>query len=60
MANHCRFTPSCSHYAIEALEQHGPFKGSFMTVGRICRCHPWHEGGYDPVPQNDSCKRDLD
>lgn len=46
----CRFTPSCSLYAIEALRQHGAWRGSFLTVKRLCRCHPWGGMGYDPVP----------
>jgi len=46
----CRFTPSCSAYAIEALQVHGPFRGSWLTVRRLLRCAPWHPGGYDPVP----------
>ncbi|HOW56915.1 MAG TPA: membrane protein insertion efficiency factor YidD [Smithellaceae bacterium] len=45
----CRFYPSCSQYAIIAINQYGPVKGSFMGVKRILRCHPWHAGGYDPV-----------
>ena len=46
----CRFTPTCSQYAIEALRKHGPFKGTFLAVRRILRCHPWGGSGYDPVP----------
>jgi len=46
----CRFYPSCSCYAEEALQQHGALRGSYLTVRRLLRCHPWHEGGYDPVP----------
>ena len=46
----CRFHPSCSEYGVEALEKHGVFKGSLLALRRVGRCHPWHPGGYDPVP----------
>lgn len=46
----CRFTPSCSQYAVEAIKKHGPFKGLKLAVKRILRCHPWGGSGYDPVP----------
>ena len=47
----CRFTPTCSQYAIEALRKHGPLKGLYLAVRRILRCHPWSKGGYDPAPE---------
>lgn len=46
----CRYTPTCSAYALEALRRHGPFKGSWLALKRILRCHPWGGCGYDPVP----------
>jgi putative membrane protein insertion efficiency factor len=46
----CRFHPSCSEYASEALGRYGIGKGSWLAATRICRCHPWHDGGFDPVP----------
>jgi putative membrane protein insertion efficiency factor len=46
----CRFYPTCSQYAIDALTIHGPLKGSWLTLTRVCRCHPGYPGGYDPVP----------
>jgi uncharacterized protein len=52
---HCRFEPSCSHYAIEALERHGAWRGTTLAGRRILRCNPWHEGGYDPVPLPNLC-----
>jgi putative membrane protein insertion efficiency factor len=48
----CRFYPSCSHYAIEAIESHGALRGSWMSAKRICRCHPFNPGGFDPVPHH--------
>ena len=48
----CRFTPTCSAYALEALQQHGAARGSYLTVRRLVRCHPWCAGGHDPVPTN--------
>ena len=47
----CRFYPTCSAYAIEALEKHGVFKGGFLAIKRVLRCHPFSEGGFDPVPE---------
>jgi hypothetical protein len=46
----CRFYPSCSHYALEAIESHGALRGAWFAVKRIGRCHPWNPGGFDPVP----------
>lgn len=47
----CRFHPTCSQYAYESIEKFGIFKGSWMGLKRIGRCHPWNDGGYDPVPK---------
>lgn len=49
----CRFHPSCSQYAEEALATHGLFSGGWLAARRMCRCGPWHAGGYDPVPPRD-------
>ena len=46
----CRFIPTCSAYAVEAIKKHGPVKGFYLTVRRILKCHPWGGSGYDPVP----------
>ncbi|TAL41613.1 MAG: membrane protein insertion efficiency factor YidD [Chitinophagaceae bacterium] len=46
----CRFTPSCSHYAVDALKKYGLIKGTWLAIKRISRCHPWGGSGYDPVP----------
>ena len=50
LGNACRFEPTCSQYALDALQRHGAVVGGSLTVGRLLRCHPWCEGGCDPVP----------
>jgi putative membrane protein insertion efficiency factor len=50
LGSSCRFTPSCSSYAIEALERHGAIRGTWLSVRRVLRCHPFQRAGYDPVP----------
>ncbi|UCH78188.1 MAG: membrane protein insertion efficiency factor YidD [Candidatus Coatesbacteria bacterium] len=49
----CRFEPSCSRYAVEAIQRHGPWRGVVLAARRLLRCHPFHPGGYDPVPQKE-------
>jgi putative membrane protein insertion efficiency factor len=53
LGNHCRFYPTCSSYAITAVERHGALRGSAMGLARLLRCHPWQEGGVDPVPEKE-------
>ena len=50
LGQHCRFSPTCSNYAIEALKRHGAVKGTILSSKRICKCHPWSAGGVDEVP----------
>jgi hypothetical protein len=49
LGGHCRFTPSCSQYAIDAINKYGPMRGGYKALVRICRCHPWGGRGYDPA-----------
>jgi len=51
LGSNCRFHPTCSAYAVEALSSHGSTRGLWLAVRRLGKCHPWNEGGYDPVPQ---------
>lgn len=55
---HCRFQPTCSEYALKAIREHGPFKGTYLSVRRIMKCHPWHPGGHDPVPKKSTSNKD--
>ena len=50
LGRNCRFVPSCSEYAVEAVQRHGAMKGGWLATRRVCRCHPFNGGGYDPVP----------
>lgn len=50
VGQHCRYTPTCSQYAIDAIRLHGAWRGCWLAAKRIGSCHPWHHGGYDPVP----------
>jgi putative membrane protein insertion efficiency factor len=57
LGGHCRFYPSCSCYAITAVERFGAWRGTGLAARRLARCHPWHPGGIDPVPQRDVSAR---
>jgi putative membrane protein insertion efficiency factor len=48
----CRFLPTCSEYAMQALHTHGAVRGGWLSARRLCKCHPWHPGGFDPVPES--------
>jgi len=56
----CRFSPTCSHYTIEALEKHGILKGGKLAIKRIFSCHPWGKSGYDPVPEVENYKHNQE
>jgi len=51
VGNQCRFAPTCSQYALDAIDRHGALRGLWLALGRLGRCHPWHPGGIDPVPR---------
>lgn len=55
----CRFHPTCSHYGVEAIETHGAIKGLWLTLVRISKCHPFHKGGFDPVPEKKRKRKDT-
>ncbi len=55
IGNHCRFYPSCSQYTVEAIDTHGPVRGLYLGLRRLGKCHPWHPGGFDPVPGKSDC-----
>lgn len=50
LGQQCRFHPTCSHFALQAVQIHGPYRGSWLAIKRLASCHPWHAGGMDPVP----------
>ncbi len=56
LGQQCRFHPTCSQYALQAIQKHGPYFGSWLAVKRLASCHPWHAGGIDQVPENHSHK----
>ena len=60
LGNRCRFHPSCSHYALEAVRRHGALKGCWLAMKRLGRCHPFHPGGFDPVPDGSGKRPDRD
>ncbi|HRP01211.1 MAG TPA: membrane protein insertion efficiency factor YidD [Candidatus Kapabacteria bacterium] len=54
LGSNCRFYPTCSHYGYEAIDEYGAFKGTIMAIKRIAKCHPFHQGGFDPVPKKNN------
>jgi len=60
LGNNCRYEPSCSEYAMDALRLHGAFRGGWLVVRRIGRCHPWGGSGYDPVPEKQEDRVEVD
>ncbi|QLL07462.1 membrane protein insertion efficiency factor YidD [Mycobacterium vicinigordonae] len=56
----CRFVPTCSQYAVDALAEYGVARGSWLTVVRLAKCGPWHSGGWDPIPERHECRMDVD
>jgi putative membrane protein insertion efficiency factor len=55
----CRFVPTCSQYAVDALTEYGLMRGSWLAAGRLVKCGPWHSGGWDPIPERPSHRRDC-
>jgi len=60
LGSNCRFTPTCSEYSHQAFEKFGATKGAYLTLKRLCRCHPWGGSGYDPLPENPQCDEKCD
>lgn len=56
LGQQCRFHPTCSQYALQAIEKHGPYRGGWLSLKRLASCHPWHAGGIDPVPESHTHK----
>ncbi len=56
LGQQCRFHPTCSQFALQAIQTHGPYRGSWLTIKRLASCHPWHVGGIDHVPENHAKK----
>jgi len=56
----CRFVPTCSQYAVDALNEYGLIRGSWLAAARLAKCGPWHRGGWDPIPDRDECRASFD